>query len=326
METKKTVLFIFFLITIFTYTGFSQKFSVQRTNSVFVKFSINPHKYRGKFPVNVQYIGKISMKKTGIVKYLYEYANGRLGKPKTVVFKKPGTQTVAISMHFNAPETGKVRIRILSPVQVNSNWARYELNYQMIMVKKEVVKPQYKQKKNLNLEEAILIKKLGILIVKKEQLIEEIKKLEKQIKTWEILIGTINEDINKLNDDIKNAIDRCNTLDMLQQFEDTLQKIQANSINELTGNTDNSSEDDSQQLAKELAAWVYRIEQKIEEKENLINIIQKTINQLKLKLKTKKSALVKIIKEIRLLKVKLGIPLNIQLKKKMIPELLYPAD
>ena len=81
------------------------------------------------------------MKKQGEVKYLYEYGNGNIGKPKSLMFYTPGTKIVTLSRMFYKPEKGRVRIRIISPVNVNSNWAAYELKHPVVLSKDKITKP-----------------------------------------------------------------------------------------------------------------------------------------------------------------------------------------
>ena len=107
-----------------------------------VTASVTPTSWTGKCPKRFEFVGKITVDKSGVVKYKWIRSDGAIAPVKTLRFRTPGTQKVTTYWQLSSPGKKWEAIQILAPNKMTSNKAVFTLRCgPEIVARRELVRP-----------------------------------------------------------------------------------------------------------------------------------------------------------------------------------------
>lgn len=90
----------------------------------------SPKNYSGACPVTITFLANITMNGPATITYRFEAAGGGSTANASVTISNAGggTVTVSTTKDYNADTEDKIRIHVVSPVNIASGWANYKVD------------------------------------------------------------------------------------------------------------------------------------------------------------------------------------------------------
>ncbi len=160
---RRKIFLIFSMVLFLFFTSYSDVPIVARVASIQAELRVEPNDYVGTFPVTIKVKGKITAHHPGVVKYRFIWKDGSVSNISSIKFTTPGVKNVNSSRVFSAPAQGWVKIRLLSPVNISSNLAKYKLLPKLTLAGEDTLKSlniKYWTKPKAHMQPKIKIKKM----------------------------------------------------------------------------------------------------------------------------------------------------------------------
>lgn len=89
--------------------------------------SADPASYTGPCPGTITFKGKISVNRAAVVKYKFIRSDGATAPVQTLTFSRAGSKTVSTTWTLWRDYTGWEAIKVISPIEVESNKANFSI-------------------------------------------------------------------------------------------------------------------------------------------------------------------------------------------------------
>lgn len=89
--------------------------------------SADPSSYTGPCPATITFKGKISASRPAVVQYRFIRNDGAIAPVKTLTFSAAGSKSVSTTWTLGRDYTGWEAIKVISPVEVESNKANFSI-------------------------------------------------------------------------------------------------------------------------------------------------------------------------------------------------------